>query len=79
MTCQLTKEEFVHLRDEDYAELMVVYVQEVKHPDMLWAAVLDTLPDGRAVAVYGLDPLYFAEDTYGTEWVAFRKFAEKNT
>lgn len=68
---KLTKEEFVGLYNHMYYERIVVYVQRTENPELYWAAVLDTLPDGRVVAVYGLDSLYLVEDTYGTEWCAW--------
>lgn len=67
---KLSKREMIEMFDAPDSELIPVWVQEIAHPDHIWAAILDMLRDGRVVAVYGLN-LYFSEDTYGRDWVAW--------
>ena len=67
---KLSKREMIEMFDAPDSELIPVWVQEIAHPDHIWAAILDMLRDGRIVAVYGLN-LYFSEDTYGRDWVAW--------
>lgn len=67
---KLSKKEMIELFEAPDSELAPVWVQEVAHPDRVWAAVLDELWDGRVVAVYGLN-LYFTVDTYDRDWVAW--------